>query len=651
VVYVIRQILAPTIAALVCSVWGVSAAQTALQDLFRNERFANATLSPNGKFLAATVNIGGRMQLAVVDVETSEAKNVVGYETLDVVRVRWINNERMVFSTVDREGEQNSSFSGLYAIDRDGTKSKTLMFAADQIRGEVDLQDWAAQPRRMEAVEVVRDAPSSIVAIGYYVNGDAHPFIVDTLTGRRQKVSVDVPGIARDFGFDQKNVLRIVTTANADASRLTIWYRDGGEKSWRKLSEHPRFSRPFSVMGFDEDGTTMFVSALTPEGRAGVFRYDFSGNRVGELLVSDKTVDADGDLVRAPDSGKVLGVRVPSDPPRTVWFDNALASLQLGIDKAIPGMVNVISPGNAQAPALIRSYSSQHPTKYTLYHSKVKKLQGLFSARPWVDAKKMSEQLIYSYVARDGLPITSFLTLPFGRDAKALPLVVSVHGGPWARNEWGFDPEVQFYAQMGYAVLQPQFRGSTGYGPVHERKSYGQWGLAMQDDVTDGVLSLIKTGMVDGKRICIAGASYGGYAAMMGVVRDSTLYRCAINLMGVTNLFYLFQNRSYWGENRELQYDRKVTLGDPEKLRDQFVSTSPSLQAEKIRVPVFMAYGEYDQVVPPIHGQEMRDALKRLGKTYEYLQLDKEEHGFAKEETRYRVYSAIEAFLRKHNPP
>jgi dipeptidyl aminopeptidase/acylaminoacyl peptidase len=207
---------------------------------------------------------------------------------------------------------------------------------------------------------------------------------------------------------------------------------------------------------------------------------------------------------------------------------------------------------------------------------------------------------------------------------------------------------VQFLAGMGYAVLQPQFRGSTGFGYEHFKKSFGQWGLSMQDDITDGVNSLVKQGVVDPKRICIMGASYGGYAAMMGLVKDPDLYRCAVNLLGVTNIFYTIDA---WKQERVLSYLVKELIGDPDKLRDQFIATSPSKQADKIKAPVFMAYGEKDYRVPPVHGEEMRDGLKKLGKVGEYMELEKEEHGFAKEETRYRVYGAVETFLKKYNPP
>lgn len=627
---------------------GLALAQTSVEGLFKNPRFGSAVLSPNGRHLATTTNISGRLQLAVVDLETGVASNVAGYETLDVFGIRWINDERIVFNIVDRDGEQTSSASGLFAINRDASEPAILMQSWEHIRGRMDQATWASEPRGMQMVGVSASNSNDILALGYYANGDVVPYRVDSLTGKRREVDFDLKGLARGFGFDSKDQLRVVVTTNANQSELVVWYREQNASSWRKLSEHAALNPKFSVLGFDADDVTMLVSAPAGDGRLGIYKFDFVNNMPGELLASDKSVDVDGGLVFAPDSKKLLGVRMSTEPPRTVWFDRSMASLQAGIDKAYPGMANVIHPRNAQAPMLIHSYSSTHPGQYTLYYPDKKKLQNLFALRPWIDPKAMAVQLVYDYEARDGLPIVSYLTLPKGREAKALPLVVSVHGGPWVRDHWGFNPEVQFLAGLGYAVLQPQYRGSTGFGSAHFKKSFGQWGLAMQDDITDGVNSLVKQGVVDAKRVCIMGASYGGYASMMGLVKDPDLYRCGVNLMGLANLFYYISD---WSKYKVFEYTMKEMLGDVDALRDQFVATSPSKQADRIKAPVFMAYGEKDRRVPLVHGEEMRDALKKLNKTYQYMELEKEEHGFAKEETRYRVYGAIEAFLKKYNPP
>lgn len=630
-----------------CALPSPAFAQTALEDFFKNPRIGTATLSPNGKYLATTANIKGMLQLAVVEMDTGAAKTIAGYEKLDVVHIHWINDERIVFSVIDRDGEQTSSSGGLYAIDRDGGKSSILIRSLEHAL----FQNQAAfltSPLWMRMLDVARDDPNSIIALGYFFNRDVVPYRVDTLTERRKEIYFNVPGLARDFIFDGRNQLRVVVSANAEDSIRTVWYRDTVDQAWRKLSEHSSMEPRFSVIGFDEDNQTMIVAAPAGDGRKGIYKYDFANNKPGELLASDKNADVDGGLVFSPDTRKLLGVRMTTEPPRTQWLDKGYAALQAGIDRAYPNLVNVIHPGNAGAAMLVYSYSSTHPGNYSIYDPAKKKLRNLFATRPWLDPKKMSEQLVFDYVARDGLPIPSYLTLPQGREAKALPLVVLPHGGPWARDHWGFDPQVQFLAGLGYAVLQPQFRGSTGFGDNHFKKGFKQWGLAMQDDITDGVNSLIKQGLADPKRICIMGASYGGYAVLMGLIKDTYMYKCGINLLGVTDLAHLYSNVS-GGDDRVAQYGKKEMIGDPDTLREQFIATSPSRQAGKILAPVFMVYGEKDRRVPLIHGEDMRDALRKQGKAVEWMELEKEEHGFAKEENRFKVYGAIETFLKKYN--
>ncbi len=630
---------------------GTAVAQTPLETFFKNPKIGTASLSPNGRYLATTTTIDGKLQLAIVDLETNAASNIAGYDKLDILHIRWISDNRLVFDVIDRGSEwgNSSSVDGLYAINRDGTKSTALMPTLENQRLS-QMPDYASQPHWMRFVDVAKDAPNVVITIGYFFNGDAVPYRVDSVTERRKEIYFNVPGLARDFVFDNNNVLRVVVTTNVAQTEAKVWYRDADEQPWRLLSAHSYRTPKFRPLAFDVDNTTLLVTARADTGMDGIFKYDFAANKAGELIASDKGVDVNEGLVFAPDSHKLMGVRINSDPPRTVWLDKGFAATQLGIDRVYAGQVNVITPGNAQAAVLIHSYSSTHPGNFAAYYPDRKKLLNLFAVQPGIDPKNMSEQLVYDYVARDGLALSSYLTLPKHREAKALALVVYPHGGPNIRDYWGFDPAVQFLAGMGYAVLQPQYRGSTGFGDDLYRKGFRQWGLSMQDDITDGVNSLIKQGVVNPAKVCIMGASYGGYATMMGLAKDPDLYKCGVNLLGVTNLNYMF-SEGRWSKDKAAEFHFKETMGDPDTMKDQFAATSPVKLADKIKAPVFMAYGEKDSRVPLIHGEDMRDALKKLGKTYEYMELKDEEHGFSSEAVKFKVYGAIETFLKKYNPP
>ncbi len=637
-------------AMLCCATLTAALAQTSMETFFKNPQIGTASLSPNGKYLATTTTIDGMLQLAIVDLETNDAKNIAGYEKLDIHHIRWISDNRLIFDVINRGSDwgNSSSYGGLYAINRDGTKSAALMPTSEHQRYS-NMGEVTSKPLGLSFVSVAKDDPNSIIAIGFFYNGDAVPYKVDSVTERRKEIYFNVPGLARDFVFDNNNVLRVVVTTNVAQTEAKVWYRDTEEQAWKLLSAHSYRTPKFRPLAFDADNSTLLVAARADTGKDGIFKYDFAANKAGELIASDKGVDVGGGLVFAPDTHKLLGVRIQSEPPRTVWLDKAFAATQLGIDRAFAGQVNAITPGNAQAAMLIHSYSSTHPGNYAAYYPDKKKLQNLFAVRPGIDPKKMSEQMVYDYAARDGLALASYLTLPKGREAKALPLVVYPHGGPNARDSWGFDSTVQFLAGMGYAVLQPQFRGSTGFGDDLYRKGFRQWGLSMQDDITDGVMSLIKQGVVNPKRVCIMGASYGGYATMMGLAKDPDLYQCGVNLLGVTNLNYMF-SEGRWSKDKAAEFHFKETMGDPDSMKEQFAATSPVKLADKIKAPVFMAYGEKASRVPLIHGEDMRDALKKLGKTYEYMELKDEEHGFSSQEVKYKVFGAIESFLKKYNP-
>lgn len=590
------------------------------------------------------------MTLAVFDLDANSATNVAGADGMDVVRVRWLNDERLMFQLVDRDHQFNTQ-SGLYAVNRDGSRPQNLLGALQRIERPMSSGAEEALPWGLTMVGEVRSARNEIIALGHFINRNVEAYQLNAETGRGKLIAANVTGLPRNFWFDEQAVLRVVETTTATGADITLWYRGGSGQEWRVIANHKALDRGYRVVGFDADGSSMLVTANTAEGRLGLYRFDFVTNKPGELLASDRKVDVGGDLVRARDTGKLLGVRIPSDPPRTHWLDAGLNAIQEAIDRAIPGAVNRLTPLDTHAPIFVDSYASTQAGRYLLYHPTQKKLQTLLAKMPGLDPKQLAEQRTYEYKARDGLTIPAYLTLPPGRELRNLPMVVWVHGGPWSRDVWGFDPEVQFLAQMGYVVLQPQFRGSAGYGREHDRRGDRQWGLAMQDDVTDGVTALVKTGAIDGKRVCIGGASYGGYSAMMGLVRDAALYRCGINLVGVTHIPYLFSSNNYWGVDRESNYVLGQKVGDMETHREQFNATSPLRQAAKISAPVFMAYGERDARVPIAHGTEMRDALKREGKTVEFMEVENEGHGFFKEESRYKVWRAIEAFLRKHNPP
>jgi dipeptidyl aminopeptidase/acylaminoacyl peptidase len=298
---------------------------------------------------------------------------------------------------------------------------------------------------------------------------------------------------------------------------------------------------------------------------------------------------------------------------------------------------------------LIEAFSDQQPTIAYGFNRKERKLLRIGEARPKLKADTQAQMDFVRIKARDGLELPAYISYPAGLERKNLPMVVLVHGGPWTRGgHWGWNDEVQFLASRGYAVLQPEFRGSTGFGRKHFEAGWRQWGGAMQRDVADAARWAVAQGIADPKRIAIAGASYGGYSALMGVVQDADLFRCAVSWVGPTDLELLHSAR--WSDlSPEFRlHGFAKMVGDPATEADKLRAASPLRLADKVARPVLMAYGAADRRVPIEHGRRMRDALKAANKPHEYHEYPSEGHGWATLATRVDFWGRVEAFLGQH---
>jgi dipeptidyl aminopeptidase/acylaminoacyl peptidase len=328
-----------------------------------------------------------------------------------------------------------------------------------------------------------------------------------------------------------------------------------------------------------------------------------------------------------------------------------MKAVQQAVDKLLPVTVNLLSvPARAETPwMLVRSYADAIPPAYWLYNTDTKQLSKLGESRPAINPKQMGRQQVIRYKARDGLEIPALLTLPPGGTKTGLPMVVLVHGGPWVRgSSWHWNPQTQFLASRGYAVLEPEFRGSTGFGAKHFMAGWKQWGLTMQNDVADGTRYVIDKGIVDPKRICIAGASYGGYATLMGLVNDPDLYKCGINWVGVTDINLMYNGS--WSHSSDMsdewkQYGMPDMIGDQVKDAAQLKATSPIEQAARITQPLLLAYGGVDERVPIYHGKLFRDAVTKTNKNVEWIEYPEEGHGWRLPKNNYDFWTRVEKFL------
>ncbi|WP_342117956.1 S9 family peptidase [Pseudoduganella sp. OTU4001] len=628
-----------------------------IEAFFENPAFTGARLSPSGRYLAAKIaKKGGRSMLAVVDLTTRKAEAVAGFNDLDVNHVRWVNDERLLFDIADLRAAQGQIYAapGLYAVNRDGSKFRQLASrygksfittgAADKMLPWHTFmlnQDGAQDSESVYVQDYVIGAPGDLRQVNL--------LRLNTLNGRWQSVST--PGDAKGWLLDQDGEPRLATT-HAEAT-TGIHLREGD--SWRKVASfnsHKGGLQAMQVLAFGP-GSTLYVSAAHGQDKTALYRYDSATGKLDEQPMVDLAgYDFRGRLVIR--GGKLVGVHYLRDGEGTEWLDPALKAMQAEIDKSLPGLVNMVElPRDPQAEnVLVRSFSDTQPTIYLIYNRSSKTLEKVGETRPAIKPAAMGSQEQVFYAARDGLQVPAMLTLPRNSKDKKLPMVVMVHGGPYVRgSEWGWEPEAQFLASRGYAVLAPEFRGSTGFGSKHFRAGWKQWGLKMQDDIADAVKWAVDKGYADPQRVCIMGASYGGYATLMGLVNDPQLFQCGVNYLGVTDIGLLY--RGHWWYSSDLseeakRYSMPDMVGDPVKDAEQFKATSPIEQAHRITRPLLLAYGGVDQRVPLVHGTRFRDAVRSTNKDVEWVVYPDEGHGWHDPKNRIDFWTRVEKFLDKH---
>ncbi|TYQ07285.1 UNVERIFIED_ORG: dipeptidyl aminopeptidase/acylaminoacyl peptidase [Zoogloea ramigera] len=633
------------------------AAPPPIASFFSNPAFNGAMLSPNGRYLAAFTGARDRRDgLAVVDLTTMEAAMVAQFRDTDIGQARWVNNERLLFSTVDRtQGRRDVRFApGVFAVNRDGKQFRQLAKRNEQfIRAGGDRDDmlpWHTFMLDQDGPQTGDDVyvtDAGIIAPGILVSQD----LVRVNTRNGLSRPVDHPGTAQDWLLDHQGEPRLVETLDQNIQK--IQYLDPVTGAWRVLASFNAYTanrNSFSPLAFGPDGS-LYVVANGGQDLSALYQYDLKNNKLGQRLVTLDGFDFQGHLVISND--KLLGVRGDGDAEGSVWFDPGMQALQQKIDARLPGLVNLVTPPKRpETPwVLVESYSDRQPRRFLVFNTETGKMSEVGNVAPAIKASAMGTRDLVQYTARDGLTIPAWLTLPPGSKDKNLPMVVLVHGGPFMRGDnWNWNANAQFLASRGYAVLEPEFRGSTGHGNAHFMAGWKQWGLKMQDDIADGTRWAIAQGTADAKRICIAGASYGGYSTLMGLINDPDLYKCGINWIGVTDIDLMYD--SGWRYSSDMsagwkQYGMPELVADQVKDAAQIQATSPLRRAAEIRQPLLLAYGGADVRVPLNHGIKFYDAVKKTNPNVEWVEYEEEGHGWALPKNRIDFWGRVEKFLDK----
>ncbi|WP_417068400.1 alpha/beta hydrolase family protein [Niveibacterium terrae] len=606
-------------------------------NFMRFAAYSEVKLSPSGRLLAMLVPAPERKALAVMDLAERKVTLAAAYKDMDVADFNWVNDQRLVFSVNDQKttaSEQQGG--GLFAVDRDGSAFKEL----------------AATLGRYKAFTRSFGEGDEIRVVSNEDNAD-HPqlYRLNTRTARMRLISGGIVGEVSRWVLDRNEVVRAALRVEEyDGKRIEqLIYRASANAPWEVLnSANENDEGRMLPVSLSADESELYVFSSKGRPTMALFAYDLKERKLGDLLAAHPRVDLDR-VIYDPKTQEIQGVLYQSERSATLWFDDKMAALQKGLDAAMAGHRNVIV-SRAGSRAVVYSYSDRDPGRFYLWEGEKRKLEELFSTKDWIDPAQMAEMRPIEYAARDGMKIPAYLTLPAGRAEKNLPLIVMPHGGPFGiRDNWGWNGEVQFLANRGYAVLQPQYRGSGGYGRKHYAAGFKQWGRAMQDDLSDGIKYLVEQGIVNPKRVAIVGASYGGYAALAGGAYTPELYKGVVSRFGVSDLALMFKS-NYWqesGSDKWYDFDARDMIGDPKKDAEQFRATSPVNAAANFRVPVLITQGQEDTRVIPKHATDMAAALRAAGKPVELMMVQGEGHGFYKESNRVDEWTKIEAYLKQ----
>ncbi len=637
---------------------GISAAAAptappSIEQFVKLDAFEDLKISPTGEYLAATAPVDNKTVLIILRRRDMVRTGlmVLGSRT-HVYDFWWVNDNRVLLTTSEENGSVDTRYltGEIYGLDADG-KNQSLLVGIRS--GSGDGAGTRIKSRKQELVaatmvdDLRHDDDHVLVAITPLTAGE-EPFTkldrMHVRTGARTTVA-RAPVRNAQFVVDGKGVARFAQGAGSDRNSK-LFYRARGDAGWELLNDESKSGVIVYAIGFSPDGRTAYLEAQHASGPNAFIAFD-AATRRQTVLVRDTKVDPYS-MVTAADGATPIAVRFLEGQPRLHYIDDAAPDARLlkSLEKSFPGhSVNFTGFTKDGNLALVYAYSDRNPGDFYLFDRSKKEATHLASRREWVDPERMAAMRSVWIRARDGRMLHGYLTTPPGSDGKNLPLVINPHGGPFGPFDvWAFDTEPQLLASRGYAVLQVNFRGSGNYGREHLQSGYRQWGLKMQDDLVDATQWAITEGVADKNRICIYGASYGGYAALMGVAREPDLYRCAIGYVGVYDLNVMHAK----GDIRDSRFGRNFlaeTLGGN---RERLAETSPTRLASKIKVPVFLAAGGSDERAPIKHSEMMRDALIAAGNKPEWLAYTDEGHGFEQEPHKVEYYTKLLAFLDRN---
>lgn len=584
-------------------------------------------ISPQGDKLAYIAPIGTVMNIWIRSIDKEDDRAITHDTNRGITNGYWWSyDSKRIFYTQDQGGNENWR---LYSVlIEDGSIQEYTPFDNVQVR----------------LYEYIKEFPDTMLIGINKRDPQAHDvYELDIITGELKLREESSSKVADWYADVNLNLLGKIETLDEGGYRLFL--RSTVNDPWKEFGTWlPSDETPDNVY-FSQDGNYLYMGDSRFSNTSRFVKYNLKSGEMVELA-SDPEYDISGNVLIDQNTREPLAINYVKDRQAWKFFDERIANIFSDLATIDEGDISLGSRTLDDSLWTIAYIKDNNPVSYWVYNTKTKEKRFIFYHQPIYNEYKLAHMEPIKFQSRDGLLIHGYLAYPCGSEKKNLPLVLNVHGGPWSRDTWGFSSEVQWLANRGYAVLQVNYRASVGYGKAFKDAGNKQWGKAMQDDLTDAVQWAIDQGIADPKRIAIYGGSYGGYAALAGATFTPDLYKCAIDLVGVSNLFTFMETiPPYWAKFLTMI---KIQVGDPEKDKELLYSASPLFHIDAIKIPILIAQGANDPRVKQSESEQIVEAMKAKGLEYEYLLFPDEGHGFVKQENRLKYYQTAEKFLAKH---
>jgi dipeptidyl aminopeptidase/acylaminoacyl peptidase len=638
-----------------------------VEEFTRSPQIASPQLSRDGKYFAAIAPSDGRMNIVVMDIDGRQPKFLTSFKDLDVTSVTWVGNERLIFSLGrfnTPSGPGRFDGGGLFVVNRDGAEFRKLSPTVRDFRKAGQLVY-----RGLSLYRTLPDTDEEVIASGNLRDADSTDlYRLNLKSGKAVLLTTSRPSDSFDWLADNKYVPRVVTSRIKDTQTFVVYHRSDGDSPWEEIARYDRTKgSTFRPLAFEQDNKTLQVAFNGGRDTMAIFKYDTQTKKLGDLVAQhpryDMGADAQGERVPGIrtdwQSGKIVGYRVNAERPETVWVDETYDRIQAGLNKALPDTLNDFSRTPDGKNMIVTALSDRHPARWYLFNEEKRSLEELFSSRPWLTPERLATMRPFLLKTRDGLEIPSYYFLPNSyKQGEKLPTVLHIHGGPAVRaDSWGAFSfgvvEAQILASRGYAVVLPNFRITPGLGGKNFYAGFGSVGRQMSEDHEDAVKWAIAQGFADPDRICISGASYGGYAALTALAKTPELFKCAVAGLVVSDMkLQLISTAGDTASSPAAVEFWKALLG-VSSVNDPVVrDVSPVTHASRIKQPLLLYAGKEDIRTPIEQTRSIMAALERAGNPPKMTVIKEEEgHGFGKAENRAELYERILEFFDKYIGP